>query len=355
MRDRTRVRSSSFRSDNRESKTCTALSRRIENLKLVGTFAIALTFVFGGAAAQAQLAKRIPRIGFLSVRAGVESREEAFRHGLRELGYIEGQNLIVEWRFAKGQANRLPELASELVQLKLDVIVTAGTEATQAAKNATGAIPVVQTGTSDPVGSGFIASLSRPGGSLTGLSLDAPGLGGKRLEILKESFPKVSRIAVLYGRASPSSKVIMAETEQAAQALKVQLQPLGVEAAKELESAFSAMTRERAEALVKLPSALLTSFRKQIVELATKSRLPAMYEDRIIVEDGGLMSYGPDITDLYRRSTMFVDKILKGAKPGDLPVEQPTKFEFIINLKAAKQIGLTIPPNVLARADKVIK
>jgi ABC-type uncharacterized transport system substrate-binding protein len=305
--------------------------------------------------ANAQQPMKTFRIGFLSARGGIESREQAFLHGLRELGYVEGQNITIEWRFASGKANRFPELAGELAHLRLDVIVAAGTEATLATKNATATISIVQTGTSDPVGSGFIASLSRPGGNLTGLSLDAPGLGGKRLEILKESFPKISRIAVLFGSASPSSKVILAETEQAAQALKVKLQPIGVGAANELDKAFSTLTRDHADALVKLPSALLTSFRKQIIELATKSRLPAMYEDRIIAEDGGLMSYGPDITDLYRRSAVFVDKILKGAKPADLPVEQPTKFEFIVNLKTAKQIGLIIPPQVLARADRVIR
>jgi putative tryptophan/tyrosine transport system substrate-binding protein len=305
--------------------------------------------------AEAQQQKKIARIGFLTVRTGVESREEAFRQGLRELGYTEGQNIVIEWRFAKGKAERLPELAADLVHEKLELIVCAGTEATQAAKNATVTIPIVTTGATDPVGSKLVASLSHPGGNLTGLSLDAPGLGGKRLEILKESFPRLSRVAVLYLGASASSKVILAETEQAARLLKVRLQPVSVESSNDLESAFSVMTKTHAEGLVKLPSGLLTSFRKQIVTLAAKNRLPAIYEDGIISEDGGLMSYGPDITDLYRRAATYVDKILKGAKPADLPVEQPTKFEFIINLKTAKQIGLTIPPNVLVRADKVIK
>ena len=305
--------------------------------------------------AHAQQQKKFVRIGFLTVRAGVEAREEVFRQGLQELGYVEGRNIAIEWRFAKGKADRLADLAAQLVRDKLDLIVTAGTEATQAAKNATETIPIVFTTASDPVGTGFIASLSHPGGNVTGLSLDAQGLGGKRLEILKESFPKISRIAVLYGRFSPASKVIMAETEQAAQELKIQLQPIAVESVNELENAFNTMNKLRVDALVKLPSALLTSFRNRIVELAAKSRLPAMYEDRIIAEDGGLMSYGPDITDLYHRAATHVDKILKGAKPADLPVEQPTKFGLVINLKAAKQIGLTIPPNVLARADKVIR
>jgi putative ABC transport system substrate-binding protein len=304
---------------------------------------------------EAQAASKLPHICFLSVRAGVEVREEAFRLGLRELGYIEGKNIEIEWRFAAGQASRLPDLAAELVQRKCELIVTAGTETTQAAKKATGSIPIVQTGTTDPVGSGFIASLAKPGGNVTGLSLDAPGLGGKRLEILKESFSKLSRVAVLYGQNSPSSRLIMSETEQAAQVLRVRLHPFGVDAAPELDNVFNIMKQERVEGLVKLPSALLTSYRKKIIELAAKQRLAAMYEDRIIAEDGGLMSYGPDITDLYRRSAVFVDKILKGRQPADLPVEQPIKFEFVVNLKTARQIGLTIPPNVLARADKVIK
>ena len=304
--------------------------------------------------AKAQQHKKIVRIGFLTVRAGVESREEAFRQGLRELGYIEGQNMIIEWRFAKGKADRIPELAAELVRLKVDVIVVGGSGAS-AAKNATGAIPIVFFSTSDPVGSGLVASLARPGGNVTGLSMDAAGLNGKRLEILKESFPRLSRVAALYDLTSPFWKGNIAEAEQAARLLKVQLQHVGVENPSELDNGFSMMIKEHAEALVKLPSAILTSYRKRIVEFAAKNRLPAIYEDRIIAEDGGLMSYGTDITDLYRRTANFVDKIVKGTKPADLPVEQPTKFEFIINLKAAKQIGLTIPPNVLARADKVIR
>ena len=316
---------------------------------------IAFILVAAGAVAQAQQAKRIPTIGFLSARSGVESREETFRLALRQLGYVEGQSIVIDWRFAHGQANRLADLAAELNRLNVDVIVTAGTEATRAAKNLTGTIPLVFTAATDPVGSGFIASLSHPGGNVTGLSLDAPGLGGKRLEILKQSFPKIGRVAVLYGRSSPSSAIIMKETEHAAQVLKIRLQLIGIDAAAELENAFNAMTKERAEALLKLPSALLTSFRKKIVQLAAEKRLPAMYEDGIIAEGGGLMSYGPDITDLYRRSAFLVDRILKGTTPADLPVEQPTKFELVINLKAAKQIGVTMPPHVLARADKVIR
>jgi len=305
--------------------------------------------------AYAQQPAKVHRVCFLSSRGGIEVREEAFRQGLRELGYIEGKNIAVEWRFARGNADRFPGFAAELVQVKCDVIVAGGTEATKALKNATAEIPVVFTVASDPVGAGLVASVSRPGTNITGLSLDAPGLGGKRLEILKESFSRLSRSAVLYHRASPASKLFLQEMEQSARPLRVQLKPHGVETVSEIEDAFKAMIKERADGLVKLPSGLLTSLRKPIVELAAKHRLPAIYEDRVIVEDGGLMSYGPDITDLYRRSASHVDKILRGRSPADLPVEQPTKFEFIINLKAAKQIGLTIPPNVLARADRVIR
>jgi putative tryptophan/tyrosine transport system substrate-binding protein len=237
----------------------------------------------------------------------------------------------------------------------VDVIVVGGGSAAALAKNATRTIPIVFTSTSDPVGSGLVASLARPGENVTGLSIDAPGLNGKRLELLKESFPRLSRIALLYDLGSLFWKQNMAEAEQAARLLKVQLQPVGVKSSDELESAFSAMIKERSEGFVKLPSAVLTSYRKRIVELAAKHRMPAVYEDRIFVEDGGLMSYGTDISALYRRAATYVDKILKGRKPADLPVEQPIKFELIINLKAAKQIDLTIPPNVLARADKVLK
>ena len=304
---------------------------------------------------EAQQAKKIPRIGFLSVRPGIESREEAFRQGLRELGYIEGQNAVIEWRFAKGKVDRFPEFAAELVRLKVDVIVVGGGSAAVPAKNATRTIPIVFTSTSDPVGSGLVASLARPAENVTGLSIDAAGLNGKRLELLKESFPRLSRVAALYDLGSLFWKQNIAEVEQAAHLLKVKLQPVGVDRSDELENAFFAMIKERAEGLVKLPSAVLTSYRKPIVELAAKNRMPAVYEDRIIAEDGGLMSYGTDISDLYHRAATYVDKILKGAKPADLPVEQPTKFEFVINLKTAKQIGLTIPPNVLARADKVIR
>jgi len=305
--------------------------------------------------ARAQQATTMHRVCFLSSRSGIEIREDAFRRGLRELGYIEGKNILIEWRFANGDAARIPALAAELIQVKCDVIAAAGTEAATALKKANRRVPIVFAVASDPVGAGLVESLSRPGTNVTGLSLDAPGLNGKRLEILKEAFPRLSRSGVLYHRASPASKVFLAEIEPVARSLNVQLQPHGVETANDIEAAFKSMSNERVDAVVRLPSSFLMALRKPIVELAAKNRLPAIYDDRIIVEDGGLMSYGPDITDLYRRSASYVDKILRGRSAADLPVEQPVKFEFVISLKAAKQIGLMIPPNVLARADKVIK
>jgi putative tryptophan/tyrosine transport system substrate-binding protein len=334
--------------------SATEIPKAIMKKTFFGVVLSAMLFALCASALAQQMAK-MPLVCFLSIRSGIEFREEAFRQGLRQLGYIEGKNIRVEWRFAHGKTDKLPRLAAELSQIMCDVIVAGGSVAVEALKNASTNSPVVFTIASDPIGAGLVASLSRPGGNITGLSLDAPGLAGKRIEILKESVSRLSRVAVLYQRASPASKVFLAESNEAARALRVQLYPHGVETKNEIEDAFKAMTKVHAEGLVKLPSGLLTALRKPIVELAVKNRLPAIYEDSIIVEDGGLMSYGPDITDLYRRSAIYVDKILKGAKPADLPVEQPVKFELIINLKAAKQIGLAIPPNVLARADKVIR
>jgi ABC-type uncharacterized transport system substrate-binding protein len=305
--------------------------------------------------AEAQPAKNFSRVGFLSPRAGPSENEEAFRQGLRKLGYVEGGNFAIEWRFADGKAERFAELAAELVRLKLNAIVVGGGSAAPFVKKETRSIPIIFTSMGDPVGSGLVMSLARPGENVTGLTMDAPGLIGKRLELLIESFPRTARVAVLYDLSSLFWKQNLKEAEQAAHLLKVRVQAVGVRNSDDLESAFLAIIKERAEALVKFPSAVLTSYRKRIVELAAKHRLPAVYEDRIIAEDGGLMSYGTDISDLYRRAAIYVDKILKGTKPADLPVEQPTKFELVINLKAAKQIGVTIPPNVLVRADKVIK
>jgi putative tryptophan/tyrosine transport system substrate-binding protein len=323
-------------------------------IKKVYFWLIAMLFAFNSDWVSAQAVK-MHRVCFLSGRAGIEIREEAFRRGLREAGYVEGKNLLLEWRFADGDAGRFPVLARALVESKCDVIVAAGTEAAKSFKNANVAVPIVFAVASDPVGAGLVSSLPQPGGNITGMSLDAPGLNGKRLEILKEIFPRLSRTGVLYHRASPASKVFLAEIEPVAHSLNVQLQPHGVETAKEIETAFQSMGKEHVDSLLRLPSSLLFLLRRTTIELAAKNRLPTIYDDRIIVEDGGLMSYGPNITDLYRRSAILVDKIFKGRSPAELPVEQPTKFEFVINLKTAKQMGLTIPPNVLARADRVIK
>ena len=307
--------------------------------------------------AEAQQPTKIPRIGVLSAvsLSAMVARVEAFRQGLRDLGYVEGKNIVIEWRSAEGKSERAPALAAELVRLKVDVIVTGGRLTTRAAKEATNTIPIVMAQDSDPVANGFVASLARPGGNITGLATLAPEISGKQLELLKEIVPKLSRVAVLGTSTQPGNAQVLKEIELAAGALKVQLQYLDILATKDIETAFRAASKKRADAVLVLASAVFNSQRKQIAELAVKSRLPAIYGDREDVEAGGLMSYGVNTADLFRRAATFVDKILKGAKPADLPIEQPIKFELIINLKAAKQIGLTIPPNVLARADKVIK
>jgi putative ABC transport system substrate-binding protein len=307
--------------------------------------------------AEAQQPKKIPRIGFLGTNSlsTITDRVEAFQQGLRELGYVEGKNIVIEWRYAEGKADRLPGLAAELVRLKVDVIVTAGGTATRHAKEATTTIPIVMTQDTDPVGNGFVASLARPGGNITGLSRLAPELSGKQLELLKEIVPKVSRVAVLGASTQPGNAQGLKETELAAGAFGVKLQYLDVRGPKDIETAFREASKGRADAVLTLSGSIFDFHRTQIVELAIKSRLPAIYDRREFVDDGGLMSYGTNFADLSRRAATYVDKILKRAKPAELPVEQPKKFEFIINLKAAKQIGLTIPPNVLARADKVIK
>jgi putative ABC transport system substrate-binding protein len=307
--------------------------------------------------AQAQQPTKIPRIGFLSASspAALSARIEAFRQGLRELGYVEGKNIVIEWRSAEGKLDRLPALAAELVRLKVDIIVTAGPSLTHAAKEATSTIPIVMTFDPDPVGSGFVASLARPGGNITGLSTLSPEISGKQLELLKETVPKLSRGAVLGNSTSPGNAQALREMELAAEAFKAKLQYLDVLDPKDIETAFRAASKGRADAILVLPSPVLTSQRTQIVDLAVKSRLPAIYWRSDFVEAGGLMSYGTSQNDLDRRAATYVDKILKGTKPADLPVEQPTKFELVINLKTAKQIGLTVPQKVLARADKVIK
>jgi putative ABC transport system substrate-binding protein len=307
--------------------------------------------------ANAQQPKKVPRIGFLTPASpsAVSARTEAFRKRLRELGYVEGKKIVIEWRYAEGKLDRLPALAAELVRLKVDVIVTGGSASTRAAKEATITIPIVMTQDSDPVGNGFVTSLARPGGNITGLSTLGLELSGKRLELLKEIVPSLSRVAVFGSSTVPGNAQQLRETELAAEAFGVKLQYLDVLDPKDIETKFRGASKGRADAVLVLLGPVFNSRRTQVVELAVKSRLPALYPQSEYVEDGGLMTYGVSVNDLFRRAATYVDKILKGAKPADLPVEQPTKFEFIINLKAAKQIGLTIPPNVLARADKVIK
>jgi putative ABC transport system substrate-binding protein len=307
--------------------------------------------------AAAQQPTKIPRLGFLGAPplSAMAARTEAFRQGLHELGYVEGKNIAIEWRSAEGKPERQGELAAELVRLKVDVIVTAGPTSTQAAKESTATIPIVMAFDFDPVGSGFVASLARPSGNITGLSALYPEISGKQLELLKEIVPKLSRVAVFGNSTVPGSTQALKETELAAGAFRVQLQYLELRDPKDIGSLFRAASKGRADAVLPLTSHVLVSHRKQLADLAIKNRLPAIYDRGEFVEDGGLMSYGVSSTDLFRRAATYVDKILKGRKPTDLPVEQPKKFEFIINLKAAKQIGLTIPPNVLARADRVIK
>ncbi|HET8564414.1 MAG TPA: ABC transporter substrate-binding protein [Candidatus Binatia bacterium] len=307
--------------------------------------------------AEAQQPKKVPRIGFLSTvsPAALSALTEAFRQGLREHGYFDGKNIVIEYRSAEGKLDRLPALAAELVRLKVDVIVTAGSTSTRSAKEATVTVPIVMAQDSDPVGTRLVASLARPGGNITGLSTLSPETSGKQLELLKETVPGLSRVAVFGTSTRPGNAQALKETEVAARALGLQLQFLDVLEPKDIETAFREASKGRAAAILVLTSPIFFSQRTQLVDLAVKSRLPAIYFWPEFVEDGGLMTYGVSISDLFRRAATYVDKILKGANPSDLPVEQPTKFEFIINLKTAKQIGLTIPPNVLARADRVIK
>jgi len=309
--------------------------------------------------ADAQQPKKIPRIGYLAPVfpcSGSVPSLEAFRQGLRDLGYVEDKNITLECRSAEGKLDRQPDLAAELAQLKVDIIVAAGGEPTaRAAKQATQTIPIVMTNVGDPVVTGLVASLARPRGNVTGLVTMSPELSGKRLELLREAFPKISRVALFWNSTNSEQEPQIKEIKVAGQALGIELQILEVRGTNDFDKAFSAITKERADALLTLPDPLSVSQGRRIAAFAAKNRLPAMYPRMEFVDAGGLMAYGPSYSDLFRRAATYVDKILKGTKPADLPVEQPTKFEFIINLKTAKQIGLTIPPNVLARADKVIR
>jgi putative ABC transport system substrate-binding protein len=323
------------------------------------TFCIVLcTMLFAlTVSTEAQQLTKIPRIGFLSSLspAAVSARMDAFRQGLRELGYVEGKNIVIEYRWAEGKTERLPDLAAELVRLKVDVIVTGGPAVNPSAKKATSTIPIVLSFDNDPVGNGFAASLAHPGGNITGLSTLAPEISGKQMELLKEIIPKLSRVAVFGNSIQPGNPQALKETEIAAKAFKVKLQYQDVLNPKDIESAFREASKARAGAVLVLGNVVVTSHPKQFIELAAKNRLPAMYWSSEFVEAGGLMTYSVSITDLFRRAATYVDKLLKGRTPADLPVEQPMRFEFIINLNAAKAIGLTIPPNVLVRADKVIR
>jgi putative ABC transport system substrate-binding protein len=308
--------------------------------------------------ADAQQPGKVPRIGYLtgSPLFVISARNEVFRQGLRDLGYIEGKNIVIEWRSHEGNVDRQRALAAELVHLKVDVIVAVGGSDVRAAKEATTTIPIVMINAGDAVGSGFVASLARPGGNITGMSNFRPELSGKRLELLKETIPKLSRVAVFASSTNSEYPQIQKELELAAGALGVKLQYLDVLSTKDVEIAFRAAVKGRADpVLFRVPGPFVSPQRPQIAELAVKSRLPVIYERAAEVEAGGLMSYGVNTPDLYRRAATYVDKILKGTKPADIPVEQPMKFEFVINLKTAKQIGVTIPPNVLVRADRVIR
>ena len=325
--------------------------KKVSCLALLALF---FAFVFS---ADAQQPKKIPRIGFLGATGPSSNpeRTEAFRQELRELGYIEGKNILIEWRYADGKGDRLPALAAELVRLNVEVIVTQGSTSTRVAYKATRAIPIVMTVSADPIAEGMIASLARPGGNVTGLTTLAPELSGKRLELLREAVPKASRVGFLFNPGNISSTLRRKEIEAAGQSLGLKLQPLEIRAPEDFEKAFKSAKGEGAHAIMIFREAVITTHRDRIINLAAENMVPAMYELGDFVEAGGLMSYSPNETWNFRRAAAYVDKILKGAKPADLPVEQPKKFEFIINLKTAKQIGLTIPQSVLYRADKVIK
>jgi putative ABC transport system substrate-binding protein len=308
-------------------------------------------------AIEAQQAVKVPRIGFLgnSTAALEANLVGPFREGLRDLGYVEGRNILIEYRWAEGKYERFPALIAELIALKVDVIVTAGTPAALAVKKATTSIPLVMIAVGDPVGTGLVASLARPGGNITGLTSIAPDLEGKRLELLGEVIPGVSHIAVLWNSASPSQVIQEKEVQAAAQVLRMRVLSLGVRTPEEIENAFSVIVRERPGALLVLADRLFLHHRARIMDFAAKHRLPGVHAYRELVEAGGLMSFGPSYAGMHRRAAYYVDKILKGSKPADLPVERPATFELVINLKAAKALGLTIPPSLLLRADQVIQ
>jgi putative ABC transport system substrate-binding protein len=311
-------------------------------------------------AAEAQQAGKVPQLGYLSALSGsdpqLQRSLDGLRQRLRELGYVEGQSLSIEYRWAEGKVEQLPHLAAELVRLKVDVIVASGgLPVAQAAQKATNTIPIIMTGPADPVATGLVASLARPGGNITGLAIISHELVGKELELLREVVPRVFRVAVLWNPTNPGNTLQLRGAEAAAQALGVRLQPLEARGPGEIERAFAAMTKERAEALLVLLDSMLLAQRDRIADLAARNRLPAVYGLQLHVEAGGLMSYAANQLAVSHRIVYYVDRVLKGTKPADLPVEQPTKFDLVINLKTAKALGLTIPPSLLARADQVIE
>jgi putative tryptophan/tyrosine transport system substrate-binding protein len=309
------------------------------------------------ASSEAQGKKKIPMIGILSGGSATATarQHDAFRNGLGELGWISDKNIALEFRYADGKPDRLASLAQELVRNKVDVIVAAAIEARRAAKQATTTVPIVMAQSGDPIAEGFVASLAQPGSNITGLTTQSTDTSGKRLELVKEVVPGVSRVVVLWNPSNSFNALIWKETENAARSFNIRLQSAELRAVDDLEKAFALIVKDNSEALFVTRSPLTRIHAPRIIDFAVKNRLPTMYDEKLYVEDGGLMSYGTDLLDLFRRAAFYVDKILKGAKPADLPVEQPTKFELVINLNTAKQIGLTIPPNVLARADRVIR
>jgi putative ABC transport system substrate-binding protein len=322
-------------------------------------FITALSFGLLGVpgAGEAQPAANVPRIGWLGgpTRESAEVFVREFRRGLKDLGWVEGQNIVIEWRFAGGRAERLPDLAAELVRLRVDLIVVPSTPTALAAKNATKTIPLVTVAGGDPVELGLVASLARPGGNITGLSSNlGPEIAGKQLEVLKETVPKVSRMAVLWNPTTPGNALALREAEITARALAVELQLLEARSASDFDGAYAAMTARRAGALLILGDVMFTTHRRRLAALAVKGRLPAIYGGREFVDEGGLLCYGAKLSDNFHRAAVYVDKILKGAKPGDLPIERPTTFQLVVNLKTARALGLTIPPSLLQRADQVI-
>ena len=341
-----------FLTDNLKSKTCPELCRRVENPKWARLVAIGFAFAMCDAGVQAQLPKKLPRIGVLRPGSPADSNDDSFRQGLRDLGYVEGKNIVIDFRYAQGKLDRFPELATEMVRSNPDVIVVGTTRFAEAVKRATSTIPIIVLG-GDIVGAGLVSSLAHPGGNVTGSTAISPDLSGKRLELLKDSVPKITRVGVLWypGRDEDEVK----QMDLAARTLGISIHSVQLRAVEKFDDDFASLKRERANGVSLISGAFTLFHRKKLVALAVKNQLPSVCQDARWSEDGCLMSYGPSRIDRTRRAAVYVDKILKGAKPADLPVEQPTKFELIINLKTAKQIGVIIPPNVLARADRIIR